>query len=62
VLHEKVVKESMDHRIGQGIWRAGGVWKESIGNEAKDVKEIEGKGSGRKKSKQQKREMKLVRA
>lgn len=45
----------MDHRLGQGIWRAGAVWKDSIDNEAKDVKKIEGRVSGRKKSTQQKR-------
>lgn len=45
----------MDHRLGQGIWRAGGVWKDTEDNEAKDVKEIEVRVSGRKKSKQQKR-------
>lgn len=51
VLHEEVLKESMDHRLGQGIWRAGGVWKDTEDNEAKDVKEIEVRVSGRKKSK-----------
>lgn len=51
MLHEEVLKESMDHRLGQGIWRAGGVWKDTEDNEAKDVKEIEVRVSGRKKSK-----------
>ena len=29
----------MDHRLGQGVWRAGGVLKDSIDNEGKDVRQ-----------------------
>lgn len=30
VLCEEVLKEGVDHRLGEGIWRAGDVWKDSI--------------------------------
>lgn len=40
----------MDHRLGQGVWKVGVVWKDSIDNEVKDVKHTEGQVSGRKKS------------
>lgn len=51
MLHEKVLKDSMDHRLSEGIWKAGVVWRDSIDNEIKDVKHTEGQVSGRKKSK-----------
>lgn len=60
MLCEEVLKESEDHRLGQGIWKTGCVWKDSTGT--KDATEMEGRVSGGNQSNRKESEMKVVRA
>lgn len=63
MLCEEVLQENVDHRLGQGIWRAGSVWEDSIDKKQRMLWWLKvGWAGGGNQSNRKESEMKMVRA